>query len=273
MDKEIKRRIMMRVDELKNETIQSISRIIREYSEDRKDNIKKEIKTSIINEFAKLMEEKGIKVDSQYLEGQLDVLVSEIEGRDKKSDDYLQSQVNGFLNRYMEYAIEDVENDEKKSNLRRNESRVQEIIDEDKSERRRAANNNQVPKIEEYLHDIFSHTMRILEYRGINLSQSTREELQYEILRRLKHSSSEHMSSFFENDNNKLSENIRRIISEFFEAVNKEISQEEQQSEDKKETKPWELSPSEMEKINPEEALKNAENRGNAEQNQLQPIL
>lgn len=272
MDKENKRRIMIRMDDLKNETMQEIQRVVRKNSESRKYSTKKEISIRVINRFKEIMAQRGINVNSQYLEGQLDVLVSELESRDKKSDDFLQSQVNRFLNRHMEYAIEDVETDEKKSNLRRNKSMTEEVIDEDKSERKRAADNNQVPKIEGYLHDIFSHTMRMLENRGISISQNDREELQYEILSTLKHSSSEHMSSFFKNDNNKLSENIKRIISYFFEAVNNEISQEEQ-SEDKKEKKSWELSPSEMENINPEEALKNAENRGNAEQNQLQPIL
>lgn len=264
-----KRRSAIRMEQLKDETMQSIRQVIEKHSEDRKKNTKKEITTRIINIFTKRMAEKGIRVDSQYLEGQLDVLVSELEGRDKKSDDYLQSQLNRFFNRHLEYAIENTEADVKQLNLRRNESRTEDIMDEDKSERRRAANNNQIPKIEEYLHDIFSHTMRMLEYRGINISQTSEEELRYAILSRLKHKTSEDMMRFFENSNNELSEDIKGEISKFFESVNYEISKEEQQSEDKKEKKPWELSLSEMANINPAKALKEAENNRQGPQNAL----
>ena len=268
MDKENKRRLMIRMDEIKDETKHAIGRIIESHSEKRKYSTKKELTTIVANKFIDIMSQKGIKVDSMYLEGELNVLLSELESRGKISDDYLWSQVNRFLNRHIEYAIEDTETDEKKSNLRRSEFRTEEIIDEDKSERHRVINNNQVSKIEEYVHDIFSHTMRILEYRGINISQKDREELQYEVLSELKNRASNHMTSFFENDNNELSEQIRRNLLEFFEAINHEFSQEEQ-SEDKKEKKPWELSRDEKENINPYKALKKAESNRQGIQNVL----
>ena len=102
--------------------------------------------------------------------------------------------------------------------------------------------------------------MRMLEYRGINLSEINKEELRYEILSNLKFISSDHMTKFFESNNNQLSKNIMSRISEFFRTMEQEIHEQEQQSTEKKEKKPWDLSPIEMENINPAKALKNTEN-------------
>ena len=269
MDKENKIRTMMRMDQLKDETMHEIRMCIEKHSENRKKSTKNEITASVINRFKAIMEQRGIRIDPQYLEGELSVLVSALEKRGKISDDYLQSNVNRLLNRHIEYAIEEVETDEKKTNLKRNESKSEDVLDKSKTDRRKAINNNQIPKIEEYLHDIFSHTMRSLEYRGINISERDKDELRHEVLSRLKYNVSNDMGEFFENDNNQLSQEIMRKISEFFSEMDKVVEQQEKQSSERKEKKPWELSASEMRRINPAEALKKSENNRSYVQNEL----
>lgn len=247
-----KKRNIMKMETLKDDIMQVIKRIIEINSESRKSDTKHKLSNTIISEFERILKQKGIDIDVEYAYGQLDVLTSEIEKGNKVLDDNLLTQINRLLNRHIEYAIEKSEEDTK-LNLQQNEFRVEHGLNEDKSQRRRKANNNQIPKIEEYLHDIFSHEMRRNDYRGIRLTEANREELRYEILSRLKHRSSEEIINFFENQNNALSENIKAKLSEFFETVKQEFSQQELQNK-----KTWELTPEQMRNIDPNAAKENA---------------
>lgn len=248
-----KRRNIIKMETLKDETIQAIKQIIKINSERRKNGTKNQLNNTIINAFKEILKQKGIEFDIEYVQGQLDVLINEIEKGNKVLDDNLLTQINRLLNRHIEYAIEYPE-EERDFNLKRNELRVDDGLEEDQSQRRKKINNNQIPKIEEFLHDIFSHEMRRIDYRGITLTEANREELRYEILNRLKHRSSEEIINFFENQNNSLTVNIKTKLSEFFETVNQELLQQEENEHDKKS---WELSEEEMKNIDPKEAVKN----------------
>jgi hypothetical protein len=266
------KRKMINIETLKYETMQAIEQIIEGNSEDRKNGTKKKLNNAIINRFKGILEQKGIEFDEEYAYGQLDVLTSEIEKGNKVLDENLLTQINRLLNRHIEYAIEYPE-EERDLNLQRNESRVDDGLEEDESQRRKKINNNQIPKVEEFLHDIFSHEMRRIDYREITLTEANREELKYEILSRLKHASSKEITSFFEGQNNNLTENIKIKLSEFFEAVNQELLQQEESEHDKKS---WELTEEEMENVDPRKAVENIkENNGNEDRtrDELGPII
>lgn len=251
-----KRRYIMKIEALKDETMQAIERIIEINSDKRQSDTKKQSTTTIINGFEDIFKQKGIKVDEEYVQGQLYVLINEIEKGNKVLDDNLLTQINRVLNKHIEYSIEAPE-EERDLSLQRNESIADDMLEEDELLRRKKTNNNQIPKIEEYLHDIFSHEMRRNEYRGIRLTEANLEELRYEILNRLKYRSSERMINFFESQNNELTENIKTKLSEFFEIVKQEVLQQEKQKENQQPRKSWELSEEEMEKIDPQKAVEN----------------
>lgn len=251
-----KRRSIMKIETLKDETMQAIKRIIEINSDKRQSDTKKQSTTTIINGFEDIFKQKGIKVDEEYVQGQLYVLINEIEKGNRELDDDLLTQINRVLNKHIEYVIEAPE-EERDLSLQRNESRTDDVLEEDKMLRHKKTNNNQIPKIEEYLHDIFGHEMRKNEYRGIRLTEANLEELRYEILNRLKYRSSERMISFFEGQNNELTENIKTKLSEFFEIVKQEVLQQDQQKENQQPRKSWELSEEEMKKIDPKKAVEN----------------
>jgi len=257
---ENKKRSIQEIDEAKDITKKDISYFLGNRSDYRKWATKKELTENVVKKFTEILRQRGIRPDTEYLEGQLDVLVSELEKGNKDLDGNLYADISKLLNKHVDYVIENTENDEKNYNLRKNEGRAGEVLEEDNSKRGRRINNMQIPKIQEYIHDIFSHTMKMLEYRGIKISQRDIDELRYDILNRLKNNTSRHMEDFLNEDKEVVFQEMKGMLSNFFEYTQEELAkQAREEQEPKKEKKWWELSPEEMKNIDPAKALENAQ--------------
>ncbi len=261
-----KYRIMQLLDELKRDTMTEIDGIIEDYTNNSKYNNGKSIREIVIKRFTEIMQNKGIRVDTAYLDGELNVLLSEIQKSDKRQNEDLRDNINHLLRKHVELSVETSNED---NDLKRNESRTMTELDENQSQRKRNIDNKNV-QIEDYIYNIFSHTMKMLEMRAISITQKERDELSYEVLSILKHKTTDKMTEIFDSNNSELLGRISTILSEFFETVNHELKkqQESEESKTKKdsERKPWELTPKEAKNINveaaTEEARRKAEERG-----------
>jgi len=269
-----RRRMIIKMETLKHETMKSIHQIIKVKSDDRKNNIKNQIMNIIVNAVNEVLVQKGMQLDEEYVREELDVLTAEIEKGNKVLDDNLLARINSVLNRHIESAVDYPGVEERDIQLKRNESRMDNELEEDESQRHRKINNNQIPKIEEFLYNIFSHEMRKVEYRGITLTERDREELKYEILSKLKHRGSEKIADFFDNQNVELIRDIKTKISEFFESIKQELLQQEQQEGRTENKKTWELSAEEMGNINPAKAVEEInKGKNDIEPEELGPII
>lgn len=253
-----KRRLVTKIEDLKNDIISEIAGIIEQNSENKNDEIRRNL-NEIKNKFDEIMKSEGINTNQEYLNTQLHVLQNEIKKTTDIPNQDLYSMISTRLNRYVAALLEGKDEEELETQTRRQKGNLEYEIGENKEKRKKDVSWVVIPSIEDYIEDIFSNTMRRLDSFDIRMSNQKFDELKFIILSQLKNKSVNNMEELFIDEDSEMIRIVNAKLEEFFSTVEQMRVKNEKEETDNK--KPWELSEEEMKNIDPEKAQRTVENR------------
>lgn len=231
-----KRTLLGRISILKDEFINEIVSIINQKEEGKYYGTVSKL-SNLKESFTNIIRIKGLSVNEEYLRTQMDVLLAEIKRDNCKSNEELYTWISTRLNRYLDVLQTETDEEEIQRQLDGEKGHLQYEVEENKTQRKRRTIHIAVPKVEGYISDILSNTLRRADTLGIRISNNRFDELRYEISSQLKHKRTHEMEEFLLDEDSELIRIINQKLEEFFEQVDR-IMVQGNQEEEKRKTSP-----------------------------------
>lgn len=222
-----KKRLLVRIADLKDEVMTDIFRSIEQSSEDKQYETKRRL-DKIKNKFAEIMESEGVSVNQEYLDTQLNVLESQIKRTLKGPNEDLCAMVSKRLSMYVDILSAEKDKDEIEAQTTHQKGNIQYELEENKGKRKKDVSLRIIPSIEEYIDDVFSNTRRRLDSFGITISGQQLDYLRSSISSQLKNKSVTEIEDFFIDEDNQLFRRVSAKLEEFFNTVEQMRVQDEQ---------------------------------------------
>lgn len=227
-----KKALLGRISILKDEFINEIVGIINQKEESKHNQTVSKL-SNLKDSFTDIIRTEGLSVNEEYLRTQMDVLVAEIKRDNRKSNEELYTWISARLNRYLDVLQTETDEEEIQMQLDGEKEHLQYEVEENKTQRKRRTVHIAVPKVEGYISDILSNTMRRADTLGIRMSNDRFDELRYAISSQLKHRRIHEIEDFLLDEDSELIRTINQKLEEFFNQVNQMRTQGEQEGEKK----------------------------------------
>lgn len=250
---------LVQMKQLREKTMHCLSGYINLSDRDNRSNEINKRLESIKNKFIEIAETIGIRVNQEYLDGQLAVVKHNIQKTNNQNSEDLLLGINSQLNRCIEEAIEAKTPEESEEVVTRGKIKI-ENSSEDNGKNRIKSNMRTEMLLNEYVDDIRSNTLRRLFNMGLDSRKI--EELSQEFIYRvnqLKYRNIDELLQYSSYTDEQVLAKVQDEADNFFRELSKAIEAKEEEKQE--EPKSWELSPDEMENINPIEAVKKAEEK------------
>ncbi len=226
---ENKRVLIDKINDLRDDFLRNIYNSIELKTKEKNEETLARLK-DIKKKLNEIMRDNRINIDSEYADGQLDVLNHQLIKLSEEPNGELYNMISSTLNRYVEELSVEKEDDD---NETKPKAQLQYWIEENKKDRQSKDSNISIPKINEYINDVITNALKRvgLEAR-IDLDELKRSISEF------KNRNIFEMEEFFNGTNNNLTSIINEKVEEFFGQL-KQITEKCKQNDGEKKDRPF----------------------------------